>query len=556
MRAVLVLFALFGLVLTAQLVRYQLFGIQTALGAEADAEIIKTRPRGNIVDERGRPLALDRFLYEIVASPNRIEDAAAAARSLAPLLDKDVQELERLLTENKDKVYLQLAVVDSSEVGETIRAWGTYTVTAYPMPRRFYPEGALAAHALGFVNWERRGYNGVEGYFDSFLRAPDDELPLMSLERRQALERALPRSPFIPSAVGRDLVLTLNRSVQDMVEKALLQAIERYEAEGGSVVILKPNGSAVLAMASWPTYDPNDFANITDKSVFINPVISAQYEPGSVFKLVTYAAALEAGVITPESEILDTDEFVYGERTIQNWDKKGRGRVTATEALAQSLNVSTAKIAVELGADGFYRAVRRFGFGQLTEVELAGEIAGLVKIPGRSGWYPADLATNSFGQGISVTPLQMANAMATIASGGVRYRVHVVEQMVNGDRVIATKPKPLSRAISVETAQALTQMMVTTVERLETARIEGYAIAGKTGTAEIPLPSEGYEDEFTIVSFAGFFPADDPQFVILVKLDRPKTSRWATQTAAPLFRDIAQELIRLYTIPPDDIRLN
>ncbi|HEY54487.1 MAG TPA: penicillin-binding protein 2, partial [Caldilineae bacterium] len=336
----------------------------------------------------------------------------------------------------------------------------------------------------------------------------------------------------------------------------LAEAIKEFEAESGTVIVLEPKTGAVLGMASWPDFNPNDYNLAPDESIFINPAISRLYEPGSVFKLITYAAALENNVITPETKYLDEDKLVYYERTVKNWDKRGRGEVTAQEALAKSLNVTTAKIAIQLESPNFYKAVTLFGFGQLTNIELEGEVAGIVKSPGKNGWYPFDLATNAFGQGISVTPLQMANAVAAIASDGVLYQPHVVHQVIDGDKLRTIEPMPMRRAISSEAAQTLTEMMVYTVRNTPKAKISGYAIAGKSGTAEIPdTEGRGYTQENTIASFAGFFPADDPQFVILVKLDRPKTSRWATQTAAALFHDIAQDLIDLYAIPPDVIRL-
>ena len=556
MRLVLGLFAFFVLILVAQLVRYQVFGLEPAPASGRAYDRNKKLPRGVIVDERGHPLAMDRYRYQVILAPRDIQDKAGLAREIAPLLGMNPVELQTLLEENADSVNLPLGIIDDMEAGETILAMfaDDPSITVHPLPERLYPEGSLAAHVLGIVNSDRQGVYGLEGYFDSFLRAPNEALPLIPEKQLLAMRASLPDSLFVPSPVSRDLVLTINRSVQDMVEKALADAIAKHEAESGSAIVMDPRTGAILAMASSPTYDPNKYSLVQDYAIFSNPAISAQYEPGSVFKLITFATALETGVITPETEFMDEDEFVYGERTIRNWDGKGRGRVTATEALVQSLNVTTAKIAVALGADEFYRAVRRFGFGQLTEIELANEIAGQIKSPGREGWYPADLAINSFGQGISVTALQMANAVATIAAGGVRYRPHIVRQIVNEDQVITTRPKPLSRAISAQTAATLTQMMVETVNRIERARIDGYAIAGKSGTAEIPLPG-GYTDPYPIASFAGFFPADDPQFVALVKLVRPKTSRWATQTAAPLFRTICEELIRLYSIPPDSIRL-
>lgn len=559
---VLVMLAIFGLILAAQLVRYQVFAArslpsqsdnvaQAGQGWTADetAFVDPEQPRGTIVDHLGHPLALDSYHYQVAAAPNIIKDARLYAATVAPWLGMDTLVLEHMLVENADAAYLPLGLVGPA-VGEEIMAMDVFTVTAQPLPKRYYPEGRMAAHVLGFVAGDRRGYYGLEGFYDTFLRANN------TLLRGQAAairDDRLPDSPFTPSYVQRDLVLTLDRSIQAMAEEELRKAIQLHRAEGGSVIILAPAGSAILAMASWPDFDPNQFTRVGDANAYRNPAVNDPYEPGSVFKLITYAAALEKGAITPQSKFLDTQTFEYGEREIQNWDRTGHGQVTAAEALAESLNVTTAKIAVKLGKVEFYRAVKRFGFGQFTGAELAGEHRGWVKIPGKEGWYPADLAINSFGQGISVTPLQMANAVAAIASDGVLYRAHVVGQVVDGERVVAIEPQALNRVISPATAHTLTRMMVDTVKRTPDVPIAGYSIAGKSGTAEIPLPS-GYVDQYTIASFAGFFPADDPQFVILVKLDRPKTSKWATYTAAPVFRSIIANLIQMYSIPPDAVR--
>jgi cell division protein FtsI/penicillin-binding protein 2 len=556
LQMVLAVLMVFGLVLAAQLVRYQVVAARRLpAGADAGTDNAALRavlPRGTIVDRRGHPLALETYAYQVTASPRDMLDREAAALRLAPLLGVDAGDLMQRFAAHADSAYLPLGFVGPA-AGEAIRAMRQYTITAEPLPRRYYPEGRLAAHVLGFVAADRRGYYGLEGYYDAFLRANTPHPAPPTLTADDLAAAGLPQTVFLPSYVQQDLVLTLDRHVQYRVEKALRQAIATYQAESGTIIVLIPHGSAILAMASWPDFDPNRYTEISAPDAYVNQAISVIYEPGSVFKLITYAAALDKGVITPQSRFQDTRVFVYGEKEIHNWDRQGHGTVTAAYALAESLNVTTAKIAVALGRTEFYKAVQRFGFGQLTGVELANEVPGLVKYPGRSAWYPADLATNSFGQGISVTPLQMANAVATIASGGVLYRPHIVSALIQQNRVELIPPQPLNRVITAATARTLTEMMVQTVERTPDLPIPGYAVAGKSGTAEIPLPN-GYVDEYTITSFAGFFPADDPQFVILVKLDRPKTSKWATYTAAPLFRQIVLDLIELYAIPPDRVR--
>ena len=554
----------FALVLVVQLFRYQVFASSRNLvtpGAAPPRAVNTKLPRGAIVDRNGHPLALERYEYSVSATPNMIrsdEERAKVAGILAPMLHKDPAAIAATLFAHQNAVYWPLGIADQA-AGEEIMSWNAITVTAEAMPRRFYPEGRLASHVLGFVAGDCIGYYGVEGYYDTFLRASSEtprlsDIPSLEAADREAAFAALPKTPFVPSYVQRDLVLTLDRNVQYLVEAALERSIRDYRAEAGTVIVLEPRSSAIVAMASWPDFDPNNHTDVATENIYIDPAVSEVFEPGSVFKLVTYAGALDAGVITPQTKFIDTKVLVYGGREIRNWDGVGHGPVTAAEALAESLNVTTAQIAVGMGRTTFYKAVQRFGFGQKTGVELAHESAGIVKFPNKGNWYPADLAINSFGQGISVTPLQMANAVAAIASDGVLYRPHIVRQIMHGNQVAAIEPRAVSHAISLETARTLTTMMVATVKRTPGLSIDGYSIAGKSGTAEIPLP-DGYVDKYTIASFVGFFPADEPQFVILVKLVRPKTSQWASYTAVPLFREVIQDLIQLYAIPPDAVRL-
>ena len=552
-----------SLVLSAQLIRHQVFGVAPPVPSTAPPE--KLRLRGAILDAAGHPLAIQTFRYDVIASPNAMpeENIPAVAEMLASYLNRSPVDLQRLFEENKQSAYIQLASNVPAEVGEAIMdntelKLNGIGVDIYPV--RYHPEKTLAAHLLGFVDVDNKGHYGLEEYFNNFLLAPTDEIapgPDPQLEKSlgaPAADAALPDSLFIPSPARRDLILTLSRSLQFVAETRLREAIEKYKAESGVVIILDPKTSAILAMAGYPTYNPDQYPDYKPER-FINPAISDIYEPGSVFKLITFAAALDKQVITPETKFNDTDKFIYGEQTIQNWDRKGRGKVTAQQALAQSLNVTTARIATDyVGATDFYNAVARFGFGQNTGVELAFEAPGIVNGPNSPKWALGNLATNSFGQGISVTPLQMANAVAAIAAGGVVHRPHIVNMSINDDVIRVKEPEGVSIAISPEAARTLTQMMVAAANHTKAATIPGYAIAGKTGTAEIPTLG-GYKENRTITTFVGFFPADDPQFLILVKLVKPRESAWASKTAAPTFRAIAQDIIHITNLPPDDIRL-
>jgi cell division protein FtsI/penicillin-binding protein 2 len=420
-------------------------------------------------------------------------------------------------------------------------------------PMRYYPQRSLAAHVIGFVNDEPNAYYGVEQQYSNYLLSANSSFQESAPLTQEAYE-SLPRiwQRYLPSDVGQDLVLTIDRRIQFMVEQILADAIGRYAAESGTVIIIKPNTGAILAMASLPAYDPNRYGTSND-TVLIDPAISKQYEPGSVFKVITMAAGIDAGLITPDTIITDTKVLDYGDQEIQNWDKIGLGPITVTETLRRSRNVPTAQVAIKMGESLFYQYVRRFGFGQLTEVDLANESPGTVKVPGNPLWSQSDLATNSFGQGLAVTPLQVATAISVIANGGVLVRPHVAEAMVYQGQVLEPGSAVVRRVIKPDTASLMKDLMVDVVENgTKTAQIDGYTVAGKTGTAQIAIEG-GYHLTQTIHSFVGFVPAEDPQFVALVKLDKPRAYAWAESTAAPTFAELASRILYLLNVPPKQV---
>ena len=307
-------------------------------------------------------------------------------------------------------------------------------------------------------------------------------------------------------------------------------------------------------MTSYPSYSPNNYGQ-TDDSLFTDPNVSEQYEPGSVFKIITMAAGLDSMVVGPMGTIYDGGSIEVGGRVIYNWDRTGHGTVDMTDVLAKSLNVGVAQVAVALGKDRFYTYMKRFGFGRLTEVDLANEGPGTLKTPKDANWHESDLGTNSFGQGIATTPLQIAISIAAVANEGLLMKPYVVERIVDAERDVEVQPTIIRRAISENTAKILNDMLAEALERADSdAQVEGYSVAGKTGTAQIPMPG-GYHPTLTLASFGGYLPADDPQVLILVIIDRPTTSKWGSKTAAPTFSRIARQLAIMLDIPPDDIRL-
>jgi cell division protein FtsI/penicillin-binding protein 2 len=538
------------MLLVGQLVRWQVFEhLRFVALAEAEHQNELTIPprRGEIRDRNGHLLAADVIQYDISASPKIVNDPEVTADRLAHLLNLPREDLLKTLTSGS--TWAPIARGVSQAVGETIIDWDVVGLKAEPRSKRVYPEGTMGAHLLGFVNDNGSGFYGVEGYYDDMLRG---KAGLQTGERSPFGELIpLGANRYVPPVSGANLYLTVDRGIQHLIERELRAAVIQYQAQGGSVVVLQPKTGAILAMASYPTYDPNNYT-ASDEYLFFDPVVSRQYEPGSVFKVVTMAAGLDAGAIGSEGTVYDGGTLEVGGRVIYDWDRKSHGTVDMTEVLAQSLNVGIAQVAVALGKDRFYTYVKRFGFGRLTEVDLSSEGPGLLKTPKDANWHEADLGTNSFGQGIAVTPLQIAAAVAAIGNEGKLMRPYIVSRIVDGDREVEIKPVPVRNTVLPQTAQTLTRMMVNALKRANSeALVPGYEVAGKTGTAEIPIPG-GYHPTLTLVSFAGFLPANDPEVLVLVIIDRPTTSRWGNMTAAPTFKRIAEQLVVLLNLPPTE----
>jgi cell division protein FtsI/penicillin-binding protein 2 len=512
--------------------------------------------RGYIADVNGHILALDVIEWEISISPSLVVEPDELADRLSELLGLPRAKVFAALT--AEDPWIQLAKGVDYEVGEEIASLEADGVTCTPHSRRYYPEGSLVAHLLGIVNTTGDGFYGVEGYYNQLLKGNGGVRRI----EQDPIGEELPIPPLgeTPSRAGTSLLLTLDRNIQYIAEEELRRALEEFDAESGTVVILSPQTGALLAAVSIPCYDPNDFVH-AEPDLLSDPSVSKMWEPGSIFKIITWAAGLDSGTIRPGTTFYDEGALEVGGRVIQNWDRRGHGQVTMTEGLIQSLNTVAAFTSTSMGKDTFYTYLRRFGFGTLTNVDLGSEGPGMMKLPGDSNWFPSELGTNSFGQGIAVTPMQMIVAVSAVANRGTLVKPHIVHQFIAKDPAsgeeqwFEVEPMSVRRAISPETADTLIDMLVAVIEDGPSkAYVPGYRIAGKTGTAQIPT-AYGYHPTDTIASFVGFAPADDPQFIVLVKLDKPTASPWGSQTAAPTFRAIAQRLFAYMQIPPDEIRL-
>ena len=542
---------LFSLYLLWQVASFQWLSpqVRTYMNTLADANYTRTlelaAARGLIYDRNGEVMAVNTLEYEIGISPNLVTDARRLTTSLAPALSRSEIDLFEQVTSNQP--WVQLARPVSAEVAQEITSLNLEGITIDPIPRRSYPQGTLAAQLLGFVNLDLVGHYGVEGYYQDQMAG-------------QIRERYLSNIPFdLPQGGweedhGRDIILTIDRDIQFLVESELLAAINSTGAKSGTIIVMDPRNGEILALANNPSFDPNNFFDIDNPSILQNPAISAQFEPGSIMKVMTVASALESGAITPQWTYYDEAAINVGGVTVHNWDRAAHGNVDVTQVLVQSLNVGASTISLAMGPTAFYDMMDKFGFGRPTGIDLEGEASGTLYVPGDEHWSESMLGTNAFGQGVAVTPLQLVNAINAVANGGLMMQPHVVREIRDGDRVYVSQPSSLGRPISPETARVVTEMMVATVrDGIDQAQVDGYTIAGKSGTAEIPSPV-GYESGAWIMTFAGFLPADDPQLVIFIKLDRPTSGNWASQVAAPVFQHLAERLVVLLEIPPDDIR--
>jgi cell division protein FtsI (penicillin-binding protein 3) len=531
----------------------------------AQHELDETVPakRGSVYDANGDLLAGSVSVDYVYAVPRQIKKPDEAAVALAPLLGMESQDLLPALSD-KEKGYVRLANGRKMLPAESehIRALGLAGIFLEPTTNRTYPGGPLGAHILGLVDNEGTGWYGLEGQYGGQIGGPVAGTPgRLRAERDTAgNEIGFSDRQYQPPIDGKDLVLTIDRTVQYIAERELDRAIVQHKASGGSVLVMDPKTGAILAMANRPTFDPNQFDQyLKDPSIFVNPSVSSQFEPGSTFKLITMAAALNEHLVQPETTYYDSGVLSLGGFTIRNWDFKANGVTNMTQLLEKSSNIGAAWVARDkLGPERFYRYVKAFGFGQPTGIDLQGEGVGIVKQYPSKDWYDVDLATNAFGQAISVTPIQLVSAVSAIANGGIMMRPFVVRQVVDPHTkqvVSETQPQIVRQVIGRDTANTLLTMMFNAAENGETrgTLVPGFKVAGKTGTASIPDPvNGGYDSSTTIASFIGAVPADDPQFVILVKIDKPTDEPWGSLIAKPAFAIIGQELTRYRRMRPTE----
>jgi cell division protein FtsI/penicillin-binding protein 2 len=525
--------------------------------------------RGNIYDRWGRLLAGNEDVYEIGVMLEYVTNPETIAQTLNGLNQLSYQDILTVASKTYDpekSVYAVLTdflpsgVIDAlSQIKQEYEVKNPYGkkeklpslrgVVWNSHLKRSYPENSLASNILGFYSFMDRehgvGYYGVEEYYDDLLAG-------------SPMETFMPRNPYLLEELpevpaGASLVLTIDREIQAMVENKLDEAVKEHEAVSGTVIIMDPRNGEILAMTSQPRVDINQYWKFEDQfkdKTPYNRAISETYEPGSVFKILTMAAAFDSGTVDEKTIFNDPGRFIYGGSTIYNWNRRGWGKQTMQGCMQHSLNVCLAWVATEVGKDNFYDYMQAFGIGQRTNVDLGGEKIWPLSTPDDIDWYPIQLATNSFGQGVAVTPIQLASAVSAVANNGKLMKPHILKAIIQNGKQYNTTAQVQSVPIKPETANTMTAMLVESLkEESSLALVPGYNIAGKTGTAEIPV--EGvYSIDLTNASFVGWGPAKDPQFLVYVWIEKPKSSPWGSVVAAPVFSSITQELVKYLDIPP------
>ena len=545
--AIVIVYRLF----TLQVVGYNFYQALAAGQHEIEKTLLPRRGNIYVKEDQFRddiyPLATTKELYLVYAVPKNIKKPKNVIKLVAEVLELDELEVANKILKEDDP-YEPLKRRVSEDVIKQIDELELTGIGYVKEKWRYYPEGTLVSHILGFVNnGLHKGQYGIEGYFEEILAGKSGFLSTEQDEEGRWI--ALSDKTIQEAEDGDDLILTIDRSIQYFSCKELKDYVERFNAESGLVIVLNPKTGAVIAMCSYPTYDINKYWEVSDSSIYNNPAIFDAYEPGSIFKAITMAGAIDRNVLSPTSTYVDEGFVEIGKHTIKNSDGKAYGIQTMTEVLEKSLNTGTIFIANELGYKHFKEYVYDFGFGKQTGIELTGEVAGnLSSLDKKSDIY---LATASFGQGITTTPLQMASSFAVIANGGKLMQPYIIDEIIDssGNR-LKKQPVFVKQVISPRTASLVGGMLVSVIKNghAKTAAVDGYYIAGKTGTAQY-AEGNGYADK-TIHSFVGFGPVDHPEFVILTRIKKPEIE-FAVASAAPLFQRIAQYILDYKNIPRD-----
>jgi cell division protein FtsI (penicillin-binding protein 3) len=504
--------------------------------------------RGALFDRTGEPLALSMESQSVYARPHRIQDAKKLSRSLAQILKLGPADVKEKIIAKKPFVWIKRQI--SSAEAEKIQALNADGIGMFYEPNRHYPQGQLAGQLIGFVGRDSEGLEGLELKYNDSIRGETGS----SVIERDALGRRVlvqgVEGLHIPP--GNDIHLTIDTSIQHMAEKELETAIVKYRAKAGVAIVVEPFTGEVLAMANYPSFDPNNYSKESAEQRR-NRAVTDSFEPGSTFKTITAAAALEEGVVGKDDLFYcEMGKYSYAGKIIH--DTHSHGWLSFAKILQVSSNIGFTKVAEKLKKERLFKYIEKFGFGEPTGIDVPGEVSGLLRRPDR--WAGIDLATHAFGQGLSTTPLQMVMAYATIANGGFLMRPFVMRRSVGpkGELLLENHPRVVRRVISERTAALLASMLQDVTNEGGTgvmANLDGFDVAGKTGTAQKADPVHGgYAAKKRVASFVGFVPANNPRLVALVLIDEPEANVYGGVVAAPVFRNIAQGALRHLAVAP------
>ncbi len=563
--------------IAARLAYWQFISDAASENGGISREITLPATRGEIFASDNFPLATNQEAYILYARPKDIkEDSSNIAKKIAPYfisekfatmesqISEEDEKLKKLEIENEEKriseqlsniklSWVQIARKVTKNIKIQIEKLNISGLGFERDSKRFYPEASMSAHVLGFVGQDKfgedTGYFGLEGNYNNQLKGKPGRIgqeqdpygfPILVGKYR----------PVEPKK-GNSIVTSIDRTIQFIVEKKLQESVEKYGAKQGTVIVSEPTTGKILAMATYPSYNPNNFSDFSE-ALYKNPAVADTYEPGSTFKLITMSAAIDLSLVSPSSQCsVCSGPRQIGGFEISTWNKKYYPNSTMTEVIQHSDNIGMTFVSDKLGIDKFKNYIEKFGLGKATGIDLQEESPGVIRQS--SDWRPIDLATASFGQGLAVTPIQMVQAVQAIANGGKMNSPTIAQKIINenGDeKIIASRQQ---QVIAPKTAAQITEMMVNAVEKGEAKAFapKGYRIAGKTGTAQIPVAGH-YDPNKTIASFIGFAPANEPKFVMLVRFTEPTSSIFGSETAAPTFFSIAKEIFSYKAISPNE----
>lgn len=551
-----------GFVFVLRLAKFQIFDneiYQVLASDQYDLEAKLLPNRGRILirdsmDGQLYPLAANRDAWHIYAEPKNMQDPVVTAHELSVVLGIPDVDLIAKLTKDPNDPYESIAKDVSVEKVEKMRSKDLSGVGFSRSIARLYPEKSMGGQVIGLVTENEQGVlegrYGIEYTYNDLLAGNQGRL---AVETDAAGRRIVfGQSQLIEATDGSDVVLTLDRSVQFQACKRIQQAVIEYDANGGTLIVMHSDTGAIMAMCSYPDFNPANLKEVEDVAIFNNPATFVAYEPGSVFKAITMAAGLNEDKVNPNTQYEDKGSLDIDDFTIKNSDGKAHGIKTMTEVLEESLNTGSIFVQRQLGRNLFRDYVHAFGFGTSSGIELRPESEGDVSSLDKKGEIFA--ATGSYGQGISVTPIQLVKAFGALANYGKMMRPYIVSEIIHPDGTRQkTEPQVVEQVITQRSAQLITRMLTSVIEgeHGSTARVSGYWVAGKTGTAQVAKErSRGYYEDRFNTTFVGYAPADEPKFVMLVKFENPKTSRWAASTAAPVFGDMAKYLLNYLNIKP------